>query len=154
MKFSTRQDTDLSSEALFQSISDFGRIERLLVRRGASVRRTDSLTQNGAGMGWIVGFDWRGKRRDVTLELTRYEPPGVIRINGQSELFLIELQMTVVALTPTKSRLIFEADIQPRGMKARLLLQTAKLGKAQLDRKFALRIAEFVNDLAMNPRLG
>ncbi|TWI36748.1 SRPBCC family protein [Paracoccus sulfuroxidans] len=154
MKFSTRQDTDLSSEALFQSISDFGRIERLLVRRGASVRRTDSLTQNGVGMGWMVGFDWRGKRRDLSLELTRYEPPGVIRINGQSELFLIELQMTVVALTPTKSRLIFEADIQPRGMKARLLLQTAKLGKAQLDRKFALRIAEFVNDLAMNPRLG
>lgn len=152
MKFSTRQDTDLSNEALFQSISDFGRIERLLVRRGALVRRTDTLTQTGAGMGWQVGFDWRGKRRDVTLELARYEPPGVIGITGQSDLFLLDLHMTVVALTPTKSRLIFEVDVQPRGMKARLLLQTAKLGKAQLDRKFALRIAELVNDLAMAPR--
>ena len=53
----------------------------------------------------------------------------------------------MVALTRTKSRLIFETDAQPRGMKARLLLQTAKLGKSQLDRKFAKRIGEFVNIL-------
>ena len=55
--------------------------------------------------------------------------------------------MTVIALTPGKSRLIFETDILPRGMKARLLLQTAKLGKSQLDRKFAGRIGEFITQL-------
>ena len=69
--------------------------------------------------------------------------------SGSSDQFSLSILMTVVALAPSKSRLIFEVDVQPRGMKARLLLQTAKLGKAQLDRKFAQRIAQFVDNLAM-----
>lgn len=149
MKFSTRQDTDLSSQDLFLAISDFSRIERLLVRRGAHVQRTDALSQNGLGMSWIIGFDWRGRRRDVKLEVTRFDAPEFIQISGESELFNLLIQMTTVALTPSKSRLIFETDIQPRGMKARLLLQTAKLGKSQLDRKFAYRIAELLSDLTI-----
>ena len=40
-------------------------------------------------------------------------------------------------------------SLLPRGMKARLLLQTAKLGKSQLDRQFANRISEFVNVLTV-----
>ena len=68
-------------------------------------------------------------------------------LQGQSELFDLTIQMTVLALSLSKSRLIFETDLLPRGMKARLLLQTAKLGKSQLDRKFAKRIGDFVNML-------
>ena len=55
--------------------------------------------------------------------------------------------MTVIALSRTRSRLIFETEIRPRNMKARLMLQTAKLAKPQLDRKFDRRIAEFISDL-------
>ena len=40
--------------------------------------------------------------------------------------------------------LIFETEVRPRNMKARLMLQTAKLGKAQLDRRFQRRIEDFV----------
>ncbi|WP_199260435.1 hypothetical protein [Paracoccus binzhouensis] len=148
MKFSTRQDTDLPAEELFRAISNFGSIERLLVRRGASVRRLDALAQPGPGMRWQVGFDWRGRHRELDLELVRLDRPELVAIEGSSDQFNLALRMTVVALTPGKSRLIFEAEVLPRGMKARLLLQTAKLGKAQLDRKFAERIGDFVRRMA------
>ena len=46
-------------------------------------------------------------------------------LQGQSELFDLTIQMTVLALSLGKSRLIFETDLLPRGMKARLLLSTA-----------------------------
>ena len=152
MKFSTRQDTDLPAEALFAAISNFDAIARMLTRRGAVVRLQNATELPETGMSWLIGFDFRGRSRELALELTEYQPPEVIQFKGSSDQFDLGLRMTVVALTRTKSRLIFETDAQPRGMKARLLLQTAKLGKPQLDRKFALRIAELVNDLAMVPR--
>lgn len=148
MKFSTRQDTDLPAESLFAAISNFDAIARLLTRRGAVVRRQNTTELPDPGMSWLIGFDFRGRSRELALELTEYQPPEVIQFKGSSDQFDLGLRMTVVALTRTKSRLIFETDAQPRGMKARLLLQTAKLGKPQLDRKFAERISDFVNSLS------
>ncbi|CAM3340895.1 hypothetical protein SAMN04488021_1569 [Paracoccus aminovorans] len=148
MKFSTRQDTDLPADALFRAVGNFPCIERMLVRRGATVRRQDAMAEPGVGMGWQIGFDWRGRRREFDLAVTGYAPPEVIALEGVSDQFNLSIRMTVVALTRSKSRLIFETDVQPRGMKARLLLQTAKLGKSQLDRKFAERIADFVTRMS------
>ena len=147
MKFSTRQDADLPAEALFRAVSNFDDIGRMLTRRGAVVRRLDALSEPGTGMNWQISFDWRGRQRDVAVELARFDPPEMLILQGQSDLFDLTIQMTVLALSRNKSRLIFETDVLPRGMKARLLLQTAKLGKSQLDRKFAKRIGDFVNML-------
>ena len=148
MNFSTRQDTELPAEALFAAISDFPRMERILVRRGAWLRRQDGNGAPGLGSAWLIGFDWRGKAREVQLKVTTWEPSERLGFSGQSELFNLEIIATIVALSPGKSRLLFEVELQPRGMKARLMLQTARLGKAQLDRKFALGIADFVQKLA------
>ncbi|RDW13686.1 hypothetical protein [Paracoccus thiocyanatus] len=148
MKFSTRQDIDLSAEALFRAASDFPAIERLLVRRGATVRRLDDMAEPGVGQRWLIGFDWRGRHREVTAQVARLDAPELVVIQGDSEQFDLTIRMTVVALTRSKSRMIFETEAQPRSMKARLLVQTAKLGKAQLDRKFARRVGEFVNQIA------
>lgn len=147
MKFSTRQDTDLPADALFDAVSDFGRMERILVRRGANVRRLDPAQEPGAGMAWDVAFDLRGKRREVRLDVVQFDRPEKIVMRGMSDPLELTLDMTVIALTRTKSRLIFELNVKPRNMRARLMLQTAKLGKSQLDKKFAQRVGEFVSDL-------
>lgn len=149
MKFSTRQDTNLPAESLFRAISDFDSLARILSRRGASVRRTDGLATSGVGMAWLIGFDYRGRSRELTLEVTGFRPPELVELQGNSDQFDVSVQMTVVALTKAKSRLIFETVLLPRGLKARLILQTVKLGKPQLDRKFAKRVAEFVDSLAL-----
>lgn len=148
MKFSLRQDTDLSAEELFAAISDFARIERMLVRRGADVRRLDPAQEPGAGMAWEIGFDLRGKRRDMRMDVTQFDRPEKIVILGEGESLGLTVEMTVIALTRSKSRMIFEVEAKPRNMRARLMLQTAKLGKAQLDRKFADRVGAFLSDLS------
>lgn len=148
MKFSTRQDTDISAESLFTAISGFSKMERILLRRGARVQRLDDQAQPAVGNAWQIGFDWRGRAREVQLEVSELSVPERLVFTGASDQFNLAVQLTVVALTRTKSRLIFEVDVLPRGIKARLMLQTAKLGKAQLDRKFAQRVGEFVAKLA------
>lgn len=149
MKFSTRQDTDLSAEALFAAISDFPTMERVLLRRGVQVQRLDQHPQPAIGNAWRLGFDWRGRARDVRIAVSDLSLPESLGFSGASDHFKLLTRLTVVALTRAKSRLIFEVEVQPRGMKARLMLQTARLGKSQLDRKFAERIEEFVSRLAM-----
>ncbi|HHW34535.1 MAG TPA: hypothetical protein GXX24_10420 [Paracoccus solventivorans] len=146
MKFSLRHDSDLPAEVLFRAVSDFDRIERMLARRGIEVRR-NQLAAPAAGAGWDVGFDLRGKRRELQLDLAQFDQPERIAMTGLGEGLDIALAMTVIALTRAKSRAIFEVEIRPRHMRARLMLQTAKLGKSQLDRKFADRAGRFLGDL-------
>jgi hypothetical protein len=147
MKFSTRIDTDLSAEALFEAIGDFDALERMLIGRGASVSRIDPSKEPGITMGWNVGFDWRGRPREMRLVITRFDRPEQMTMAGRSNALDLAMNATVVALSRVKSRLIFEAEVKPRNMKARLLLQTAKLGKGQLDRRFQRRVEEFVTQM-------
>lgn len=147
MKFSTRKDTDLPAGQLFTAISDFPRIERMLMRRAVDVRRIDPAQEAGGGIGWRIGFDWRGRRRDLRLDVTRFDRPEKIVINGQSEAFDMTIEMNIVALSRTRARLIFELELRPLNMRSRLLLQTAKLGKGQLDRRFDRRIGDFITEM-------
>jgi uncharacterized protein YndB with AHSA1/START domain len=144
MKFSTRVDADKPAEELFRSLSDFDALERLMVGRGASVTRIDPAEETGITMGWHIGFDWRGKPRNMRLTVVRFDRPEHVALAGRSDALELSVNATVVALSRSKSRLIFETEVRPRSMKARLMLQTAKLGKAQLDRRYARRVADFI----------
>lgn len=148
MKFSTRIDEDLPAERLFESIGNFDALERMLIGRGASVARIDPAREPGIGMGWNIGFDWRGRARQLRLAVTRFDHPEQLSMVGRSEALDLAVNATVVALSRVRSRLIFETEVRPRNMKARLMLQTAKLGKAQLDRRYHRRIRDFVEQMS------
>ena len=90
---------------------------------------------------------WRDSPRQVWLEVTRFDRPSHIVLEGHSDLFNLSIAMTLVPLSRVRTRLLFETEIRPRTMRARLLLQTARLGKAQLDRKYDQRIADFLSHL-------
>ncbi|MDP5307225.1 SRPBCC family protein [Paracoccus spongiarum] len=144
MKFSTRFDVDSTADDLFAAISDFNRLERVLRRRGTSVSR---VAPDAGPVGWLIGFDWRGRPRKLRLEVTRSDPPEHLTMAGTSEALDVAIEASVVALSPSRSRLIFETTLRPRNMRARLMLQTAKLAKPQLDRKYDRRIAEFLDHM-------
>lgn len=145
MKFSTRVDRGITAEQLFDSVADFDRLEQMLTRRGVVVSRVNNIS-SGTARAWDVGFDWRGQRRELRMLLVQYDRPEKLAYTGQSQSFELRLDLTVVALSRQKSRLIFELEVKPRNMRARLALQTAKLGKAQIDRRVADRVAGFVDD--------
>lgn len=144
MKFSTRIDKDVTAEQMFDALADFDRIERILMRRGVSVSRIDNISD--AARAWDLGFDWRGQRRALRLVLVQFDRPERLALTGQSTPFDLRIDLSVVALAVQRARLIFEIEVKPRNMRARLALQTAKLGKTQIDRKIANKVAGFVDD--------
>lgn len=147
MKFSTRFDIDSTAEDLFARIGDFGRLERMLMRRGASVSRVEVSQATQSGIGWLIGFDWRGRPRSLRLDVTRNDRPERLSLAGVSEALDVAIDATVIALSRSRSRLIFETELRPRNMRARLMMQTAKLAKPQLDRRFERRMGDFLADL-------
>lgn len=147
MKFSTRLDSDAPAEDVFDRVSDFQRLERMIIHRGGSIQRLSPDKVPGAGMAWDVSFRWRGRERKVRLEVSRFDRPERITIIGLSPSFDLTLDLTVIALSKTRSRLMVESDIRPRTMKARLLIQTAKLSKSSLDKRYAKRVKEIFSDI-------
>lgn len=147
MKISTRKDTELSADQLFQSLTDFDRLERFLTLRGAAVTRLDPDQKAATGAGWRIEFDWRGRQRDLRLHVARLDPPEQLVLVGQSEAFDLTITLMVTALSRQRSRLLFETEAKPRNMRARLMLQTAKLGKSQLDRQFDAGVSRLLNEM-------
>lgn len=142
MKFSTRIDKEVTAERMFDALADFDRIERILMRRGVSVNRVDNISAGARA--WDLAFDWRGQRRELRLVLVQFDRPERLALTGQSTPFDLRIDLSVVSLALQRSRLIFEIEVKPRNMRARLALQTAKLGKAQIDRKIAKKVEGFV----------
>ncbi len=148
MKFSTRIDFDKPVADLFDLVLDFDRLERALARQRATVRRLDPSAHSGVGLGWDIAFKWRGQTRLLRVEVTGCDRPERLAMRGLSDALELVIDVQTLALSRARSRLILETDVRPRNMRTRLMLQTAKLAKGQLDRRYERRIAEFVDQFA------
>lgn len=147
MKFSAREDVAAPIDRVFAALNDFDTFERQAMRRGAEVQRLDPMTQTGVGMRWKVYFKMRGRRREMDLELTRYDAPNemVFDINstGISGTFTVEL----LALSRSRTRMALALDITPLTLSARLFVQSLKLAKISLTKRFKLRVADYAKGL-------
>lgn len=147
MRFSTRIDTDLPAKRLFEVVGNFKVLERMLIGRGATVARIKPSNETEIGMGWNIDFDWQGKAWRLRLDVTEFDHPEQIKISGHSEALDLMVVATVMALSRVKSRMIVETKVRPRNMRALLILQTAKLGKGQLNRRYQRQMEEFVQQM-------
>ncbi len=147
MKFSTKEDIEAPIDAAFDMLCDFEVFERAAMRRGAEVQRTDTQTRPGVGMGWSAAFKLRGKRRQIEIELITYERPHEMVFECRSQGLVTMMTLELVALSRNRTRILVATDIKPLNLSARLLVQSLKLAKASLTKKYKLRVAEFVRTM-------
>lgn len=147
MKFSTREDIDVPVEFLFEQISDIDGFERTATRRGADVRRVNPGHGMAPGLKWEAKFRLRGKRRKVGLELVEITPPEAILLDGSSESFALNMRLSSIALNPRRSRLGVEFEVKPNNFMARVMLQSVRLGKSAIDRRFAEQVRKFAHEI-------
>lgn len=143
MKFSAREDLEAPIDQVFAEVSDFHRFERSALRRGAELQRIDTLDQPGVGMGWDVAFRFRGKPRQVTSRITRFDPPSVMALSGDSPSLEGDLVIDLVALSRGHTRLSLALTIAPRSMQGRLMVQSIKLARGAFTRRFKTAVADF-----------
>lgn len=147
MKFSTREDVEAPIDATFDMLCDFEGFERQALRRGAEVQRTDSLSRPGVGMAWKAAFVMRGRRRELDLKMTRFDRPNEMVLGFASGGLHGTFAVECVALSPSRTRLSIVLDLTPQTLSARLLVQSFKLAKTQLTKKFKLRAADYARQM-------
>ncbi len=147
MKFSTKEDIEAPIDAVFEMICDFEMFERAAMRRGSEVQRTDTKKSPGVGMAWSAVFNLRGKRRQVEIEMITFEKPDEMVLECHSQGLMTLLTIELVALSKNRTRIMVSFDIKPLNLSARLLVQSLKLAKTSLTKKYKLRVAEFAKTL-------
>ncbi|QYX56402.1 SRPBCC family protein [Roseovarius sp. SCSIO 43702] len=147
MKFSSKDDIEAPIEFVFAQVSDFAGLERSALRRGAEVQRVDTRSSIDVGMTWKASFQFRGKTRRTTIELVEYDPPTAMAFVSQSKALEGRLDVELVALSRTRTRLVLTIDLTPRNLSARLLVQSLKLARSSLLRKFDKRLGGYARDI-------
>lgn len=147
MKFAAREDIEAPIDFVFAQVTDFATLERSAMRRGAEVQRVDDLEQPGPGMAWDAEFNLRGKRREVKIELTEYDPPNGVVVGSRSPNMGGRLVVDLVALSRGRTRLSLDLEMQPKTLAAKLVIQSMKLAKSNLTKRFKLRVADYAKDL-------
>lgn len=143
MKLSAREDVGAPAAAVFAALRDYEIFERAAARRGAEVQRTGTAAKPQ----WAVAFDFRGKRRRLTITQTACVPPERLAFRGGGKLFEGDLVIDVIALSPRRSRVSLALEVRPLTLAARILLQSAQLARGRILRRFQKRTTELAQHL-------
>lgn len=152
MEFSTRQDIEAPIAFVFEQMTDFKSIERAAMRRGAEVQRVDTLSRTGPGMAWDAAFDLRGKRREISLEMTEYDPPNGMAFESRSPNLKGKMVVELMALSPGRTRVGMKLELEPRNLSAKLLIQSLKLARKSVVKRIDDRMASYAADIEQRYR--
>lgn len=147
MQFTGKEDIEAPIERVFEEITDFQGFERSALRRGADVKRTDSLGVPGVGMSWHAAFRLRGKQRHVDVTLIDYDPPNGITLGLRSASLEAQLVVDLVALSRGRTRMGISLVLQARSLTARLMMQSLKLARNNLTKRFKLRLVDYAMEV-------
>lgn len=148
MKFSTREDIDAPVEQVYQAIADFDGIERRILRRGIDLTRDESCPADQVGARWKANFKWRGRPYQLDAELVEMTEGQSYaiesRVGGLECMGVVDL----VALSKARTRLLVSLDLKPTTLSSRLMVQSLRLAKGSLNRRFKARVAQFASGIA------
>lgn len=147
MKFTSKEDIEAPIDAVFGAVSNFSTIERSALRRGASVQRVDRKTHPSTIIAWDVGFTFRGKKREMLVELTDLETPNHMLVQSLSGGLEGEVSVDLVALSKNRTRMAIELEFKPKSLSARLMVQSLRLAKTKLSKRFRVKTAGFAADI-------
>ncbi|TNJ47574.1 SRPBCC family protein [Phaeobacter sp. B1627] len=143
MHFETREDIDSPIETMFAAVTDFETFERSALRRGIEVQRKSGSAEAISELAWDVGFEFRGTKREMQLSVAECDAPTSITLVASGNGMTGEMKVDLLALSPRRTRMTVRIELSPKTLAARLLVQSLKLARNKLNRKFSQRVAEF-----------
>jgi carbon monoxide dehydrogenase subunit G len=147
MKLSGRTDIGAPIAFVFAALSDFEAWERAAMRRGADVHRTDKLRAPGPGMTWQARFAWRGRERQLQVRLTKLQPDLNLALEFDGPSVEGVMNIELVELAAKRTRMLMQVDMKPRTLAARLFIQSMRLAKGRVQRKYDARLQAIARDI-------
>lgn len=146
MKFSTREDIEAPIDHVFARVCDFDAFEKRALRYGADVSRSSPGTV-AVGTIWDLSFKLRGRDRKVQSTMVALDAPEMFRIESHSDGMVADTLVELVRLSPARTRLSIAIDLRPKTLTARLFIQSMKLAKTKLTKRFKGRVVDFAEDV-------
>jgi len=146
MKLSTREDIEAPIDYVYDHVTDFKALERRAIRQGAQVTRR-SEGPITAGATWDINFEFRGRPRQVTTQLTVLDPSNSVYFDSSSDGIAAVTEVNLVALSQTRTRVMVSFDLRAKTFTARVLLQSLKLAKAKMTARFAARVKDYAENI-------
>lgn len=147
MEFEAKEDINASVDDVFEVLSDVDTIERQALRRGVKVKRVTAHTAPAPGMAWKATFKFRGRSRDCDIELVRVEPNERLKFHSRTAGLDTGVEVEVLALSKTHTRVISRAELTPKTLSARLLVQSMKLARGKLQRRFSQGMTQMKREI-------
>lgn len=152
MEFQAKEDIEAPIADVFAVLSDVNAMERQALRRGIKVRRITPHDTAEAGLRWNAGFKYRGRDMTADVLLAEYATPDTMVFEGTAGGLETRLDIDLTALSPGRTRLAVTAILLPKTLSSRLLVQSLKLAKGRVTRKFSVRIAQFAKTVEERAR--
>lgn len=147
MIFKTREDIAAPIDYVYARVTDFSGFERSALRRGIDVRRTDQNPVATEGSVWRIAFAFRGKQRKAEAKLTACERPNGLLIDFQSGGIKGRSVIELVPLSIERTRLSVAVELSPTSLGARLMIQSLRLARGNMEKRFKSRVADFAEEL-------
>ncbi|KNG94271.1 SRPBCC family protein [Pseudaestuariivita atlantica] len=145
MNFLAKEDIEAPIDQVFGMLTDFDAIERAALWRGIDVKRQAGPV--AVGLTWDLKFTFRGKDRAAHLKLTEFDAPNGVAFDSDSGGIEAEGRIDLVALSRSRTRMTTHVELEAKTLSARLLLQSLKLAKSNLNKRFKLRLANFAKEI-------
>lgn len=145
MKLTTRQDIEAPLDVVYARLTDFEHFERMAMRRGAEIERTDRLKKADIGMAWRLRFVFKGKPRNMTVRFADAEPGSHLEWAFDSPMLEGTVKVELVSLSARRTRMALAVEARPKTLAARLLMQSMRLAKGRVQRKLDVAAGQLAN---------
>lgn len=142
MKLTAKTDLDAPISFVYECLSDHPTWEREAAARGIAVERPADMPMSGLGAGWLVRLPYRGKLVKILLRLTNMVRDQDLGFDFQSTSIEGDLGISVMSLSPRRTRLHLAIEIRPRTLAARLFLNTLRLGRGRVQSRLDMRVQQ------------
>ena len=149
MKLSTREDIDAPLDTVYHAVTDFDGFERQLLRRGIDVTRDETQPLDVPGVRWNARFPWRGRQHDLEAELVEINESQGYAVESRTGGIVCMGVVDLVALSKSRTRLFVSLDLKPTTFSSRLFVQSLKLAKGSLRRRFKSRVSDFASGIGV-----
>ena len=147
MQVTATEDIAAPIEHVFAELTNFTALERQALRRGIDVRRKFKGAMPDIGEGWDARFRFRGKEREAQVRLDVWDAPHGLGFKGGSGGLDTVTQIDLVPLSPTRTRVNVVFKMIPNTLSARLLVQSFKLARSNINRRFKKRMSGYARDI-------
>ncbi len=154
MKLATKKDIEAPITKVWAALSDYEAWERSAMRRGVDVERTDKLTKPGPGMSWTSRFAYRARTRKADMKLTEMTGPGLLAFTLASDAVDVATKVELIEMSARRTRMHLTAEVKPRSLGARLFLQSLRLARAKVDRKFDAKVGQLALELETRAKVA